>query len=180
MRDNQIYYFEIGKGRWQGVFSFRVTDREAYEKSPLTLKQRFLVRGMEVTHRLTGDSRIDSDVWARAEEGIAGVAGNTVRISRFGITLYLLRETYTLDENGADVAVHAHERFGPIPFLFKVEKRHPAVIHADGMSSTYFIPLLGAEWTSTYTVHSDRTHINGLLTCTWAEAHEIIHKVESS
>jgi hypothetical protein len=89
----------------------------------------------------------------------------------------LLKETYALDENGTDVAVHAHERFGPIPFLFKVEKRHPAVIHADGMSSTYYIPLLGADWTANYTVHDDRKRIDGLLSCQWAEAREIIHKV---
>jgi hypothetical protein len=132
---------------------------------------------MEVMHRLTGDSRIDSDVWAKPEEGSSGVAGNTVRISRFGVTLYLLEETYTLAENGADVAVHAHERFGPFPFLFRIEKRHPAVIHADGMSSTYYIPLLGADWIASYTVHDDRTHIDGTLTCPWAEATETIHKL---
>jgi hypothetical protein len=177
LADSQVYYFEVGRGRWQGTFSFRITSDELYKKSSLTMKQRFLVRGMQATHRLTGDSRIDSDVWARPEEGAAGVAGNTVRISRFRITLYLLKETYALDENGTDVAVHAHERFGPIPFLFKVEKRHPAVIHADGMSSTYYIPLLGADWTANYTVHDDRKRIDGLLSCQWAEAREIIHKV---
>ena len=132
---------------------------------------------MALAHRLTGKSRIDSDVWARPEDGVAGVAGNTVRISRFGITFYLLRETYTLAENGRDIAVHAHERFGPIPFLLRNEKRHPAAIHADGMSSTYYIPLLGADWVANYTVHPDRTHIDGVLTCDWARATETIQKL---
>jgi hypothetical protein len=110
--DSQTYYFRIGRGHWRGAFGFRIVDRAAFRAARLTLKQRLLARGMALVHRLTGDSRIDSDVWARPEDGVAGVAGNTVRISRFGITLYLLRETYTLAENGTDVAVHAHERSG--------------------------------------------------------------------
>jgi hypothetical protein len=176
--DNQIYYFEVGRGRWRGAFSFRITDRAAFDAAGLTTKERLLAQGMELTHRLTGDSRIDSTIWARPDEGVAGVAGNTVRISRFGITLYLLKETYTLDPDGSGVAVHCHERFGPIPFLFRNEKRHPAVIHADGMSSTYYIPLLGADWVADYTVHADRTHIDGVLSCPWARATETIHKLE--
>jgi hypothetical protein len=176
--DSQTYYFRIGRGRWRGAFAFRISDRDAFRNAPLTLKERLLALAMALAHRLTGDSRIDSDVWARPEDGVAGVAGNTVRISRFGITLYLLQETYTLSENGADVAVHAHERFGPIPFLLRNEKRHPAAIHADGMSSTYYIPLLGADWVATYTVHADRTHIDGVLTCAWARATETIRKLK--
>jgi hypothetical protein len=177
LTDSQTYYFRTGKGRWRGAFAFHITDRAAFRAAPLTPKQRALAWGMELMHRLTGDSQIDSDVWARPEEGVAGVAGNTVRISRFGVTLYLLKETYTLDENGADVAVHAHERFGPIPFLFRIEKRHAAVIHADGLSSTYYIPLLGADWIASYDVHDDRMHIDGTLTCPWATATETIHKL---
>jgi hypothetical protein len=175
--DNQTYYAEIGRGRWRGAFSFRISDRAAFDRAPLSTKDRLLTRGMELAHRLTGDSRIDSTVWADIGEGTAGIAGNTVRISRFGITLYLLKETYTLDPGGHDVAVHAHERFGPIPFLLRHEKRHPATIHAGGMSSTYYIPLLGAEWIANYTVHADRTHIDGLLTSPWAQATETIHKL---
>jgi hypothetical protein len=178
LTDSQRYYFEIGAGDWQGSFSFRITDRNRYRRAELSRTERFLVLGMELTHRLTGRSRIDSVVWARPEQGDEGVAGNTVRISRFGVTLYLLKETYTLSTNGADVAVHAHERFGPIPFLFKVEKRHPAIIHQDGMSSTYYIPLLGADWTANYTVHDDRQRIDGLLTCPWGEAIEAIARRE--
>ena len=176
--DSQTYYVRIGRGHWRGTFGFRITDRTTFRNASLTLKERLLARGMELMHRLTGDARIDSDVWARPEEGVAGVAGNTVRISRFGITFYLLRETYTLDPNGSDVAVHAHERFGPIPFLLRNEKRHAAAIHADGMSSTYYIPLLGADWIASYTVHVDRTHIDGLLTCAWAQATETIQKLD--
>ena len=176
--DNQTYYFVIGHGHWEGSFSFRITSQEKFRQASLGLKNRLLLLGMRLVYRLFGKSRIDSKLWADPDRGVAGVAGNTVRISRFGLTLYLLKETYTLAENGSDVAVHAHERFGPVPFLLTNEKRHPAVIHANAMSSTYFIPLLGTDWVANYTVHPDRTHIDGHLTCAFAEAEEIIHKFE--
>jgi hypothetical protein len=174
LSDSQVYYFEIGHGVWRGEFDFRITDHAAFKRAALTFKERLLLRGMQ----LMTPGRIDSKLWDDPARDAAGVAGNTVRISKFGVTVYLLKETYTLDPNGSDVAVHAHERFGPIPFLFRNEKRHPAVIHADGMSSTYYIPLLGADWVAKYTVHPDRRHIDGVLTCDFAEAHEIIHKLE--
>jgi hypothetical protein len=173
--DNQTYYFTIGKGRWRGTFNFVITDSEAFESASVGFKNRILLRGMQ----LMTPAKIDSRIWADEDERPAGVAGNTVRISKFGVTLYLLKETYTLDAHGSDVAVRAHERFGPIPFLLRNEKRHPAVIHADGMSSTYYIPLLGADWVATYTVQRDRKHIDGVLTCAFAEARETIHKLGS-
>lgn len=176
--DSQAYYFAIGRGRWRGKFTFHITDRPAFRATSLGFKNRLLLIGMSAMHRVFPDSRIDSEIWAEPESGVAGVAGNTVRISHFGMTLYLLRETYALDANGSDVAVHAHERFGPIPFLLKNEKEHPAEIHADGMSSTYYIPLLGVDWVATYAVAEDRHHIDGRLLCAWAEATEVIHKLD--
>jgi hypothetical protein len=175
--DNQTYYFVIGHGEWRGSFSFRITSREKFRQAPLGLKNRLLLLGMRAVYRLFGKSRIDSKLWADRDRGVAGVAGNTVRISKFGLTLYLLKETYTLAQNGSDVEVHAHERFGPIPFLLTNEKRHPAIIHEHAQSSTYYIPLLGANWVASYTVHPDRAHIDGHLTCAFAEAWEIIHKL---
>ena len=172
LTDSQTYYFEVGKGTWRGTFDFKITDRAGYKRARLGLKNRLLMRGMTVMT----PGRIDSELWAHPDEGAAGVAGNTVRISKFGITLYLLRETYTLDPNGKDVAVHARERVGPIPFLLRNEKRHPAEIYEDGMTSAYFMPLVGADWVARYTVRSDRCHIDGHLTCAFAEAYEVIDK----
>jgi hypothetical protein len=173
--DNQIYYFTIGKGVWRGTFDFVITNAKALGSAPVGFTNRILLRGMQ----LFTPARIDSRIWADPDAGPAGVAGNTVRISKLGVTLYLLKETYTLNPDGSDVAVHAHERFGPIPFLLRNEKRHPAMIHTDGMSSTYYIPLLGADWVARYTVQPDRDHIDGVLTCPFAEAREVIHKSAS-
>jgi hypothetical protein len=176
-RDSSVYYDVIGRGKWRGRFSFRVVSWPLFRAAKLGFRNRLLVVGMALVSRLFGRARIDSDVWSQPELGVAGIAGNTVRISRFGVTLYLLRETYTLDPDGSGVRVHAHERFGPIPFLLRVEKRHPATIHRDGMGSTYLIPLLGADWTADYTIADDRRHIDGRLSCAWGEALEVIDKV---
>jgi hypothetical protein len=71
-------------------------------------------------------------------------------------SLYLLNEQYTLNSDGRGVVVNAQERFGPIPFL----------------SSTYWMPLLGTDWTAEYTVARSRGEIAGVLRCPWAECTE--------
>ena len=162
--DSQVYYFRIGHGHWRGTFGFRITD-QGYAEAGESYRR----------WQAEGVLQADAAPAVYVLEQSFAESGRTLR--RFGLTLYLLRETYTLEPNGSDVAVHAHERFGPIPFLLRNEKRHSAAIHADGMSSTYFIPLLGADWIAGYTVHADRRHIDGVLTCAWAQATETIRKL---
>lgn len=176
LADNQTYYFTIGQGVWRGRFSFRLTDRDALRRDPIGLRHRLLARGMQLVQRLLGDSRLDSEIWASPDEGDFGVARNRLRISRFRITLYLLNEQYTLDRDGKGVVVDARERFGPIPFLFRNTKQHPAEIHEAGLSSTYWMPLLGTDWTADYTVAPGRREIAGLLRCPWAECTETMAK----
>jgi hypothetical protein len=175
LTDSQTYYFAVGEGRWRGTFDFTITDRDGFKAAPLSFKNRLMLKGMV---RMT-PGRIDSDLSGERDMGVAGFMSNTVRISKFGLTLYLLRENYTLDSNGSDVMVQCRERFGPIPFLFRNTKHHPAEIHQDGMSSTYWIPLIGADWVARYTVSEDRTHIDGHLTCPFAEARETIDKIQA-
>jgi hypothetical protein len=177
LADNQTYYFSIGQGTWRGHFSFELTDRAALKRSGIGLKHRLLARGMGVMQGLAGNSRLDSKIWSSPDEGEFGVARNIVRISRFGITLYLLREQYTLDPDGTTVVVNARERFGPVPFFLRNSKEHPAEIHADGMSSTYYMPLLGDDWTADYTVDSARRDISGVLRCPWARCTERMAKL---
>jgi hypothetical protein len=176
LADNQTYYFTVGQGVWRGHFSFRLIDREALRRDRIGLKNRLLARGMQLVQRLLGDSRLDSEIWASPDEGDFGVARNRVRISRFRITLYLLNEQYTLNSDGKGVVVNAQERFGPIPFLLRNRKEHPAEIHAEGLSSTYWMPLLGTDWTAEYTVAPSRHEIGGVLRCSWAECTESMAK----
>jgi hypothetical protein len=175
--DNQTYYFAIGQGVWRGRFTYRLTDRNALKRDRIGLKNRLLARGMAFVQRMFGDSRLDSVIRASPDEGDFGVARNVVRISRFRITLYLLKEQYTLDRDGRGVVVNARERFGPIPFLFRNRKEHPAEIHAGGTSSTYHMPLLGTAWTADYEVTPARDEIAGVLRCPWAECNERMAKL---
>jgi hypothetical protein len=174
--DSRVYYFEVGQGRWRGKFSFRVTSWSHLRGAPIGLTDRMLVVGMALFSRLVGTAKISSEIVGHLDQGEAGVAYNQFRLHRFGLTLYRLDESYTLDPSGRDVQVDARERFGPVPFLFRNRKRHPAVIHPGGLASTYYIPLLGADWTATYSIRPDRRHIDGQLTCRWAEAKETMDK----
>lgn len=176
--NSQTYYFVIGKGRWQGSFSFRITSWRRFLGAKIGLKNHLLLLGLQ-TSQLLGKGRMTSILQAHPHEGPEGVAGNFVRISKLGVTLYLVKETYTLAADGSGVDVHAHERFGPVPFLLKNEKRYTAVIHAGGMSSTYYMPLLGSDWIAKYAVATDHEHLDGHLTCDYAEAEEVIHKLDA-
>ena len=105
------------------------------------------------------------------------VVGNEVRITKLGITLYLLNERYLLHGDCRQVTVQSHERFGPVPFLFNVSKEHPAEILDEGRRALYYIPLLGADWVGDYRVSDDHNHIRSVLTCPWGEAVEDIERV---
>ena len=178
LADNQTYYFTVARGTWEGEFRFRIISWPRFRADRIGLRNRFLVYGMAAMQKLFGAARIDSRIEASPDEGSFGVARNRVRIWKFGVTLYLLEEAYHLNEDGSNVQVRARERFGPIPFLLRTTKEHLAIIHTDGMSSTYYIPLLGTDWTADYTVHADLRHIDGRLACEWAEAAETIQKVK--
>lgn len=174
---SHTYYFEVGAGVWRGTFLFRITSWRRLRSSGIGAQGMFLAATMAVFTRLFGRATIDSQIWPHPDQGVFGAARNHVRISRLGLTLYLLDETYTLDPDGRSVAVDAHERFGPVPFLFRNHKQHPAEINGDGLGSTYYFPLLGSPWVGRYTVAEGRRHIDGHLTCDWGEALESMDKV---
>ncbi|MBM7808046.1 hypothetical protein JOD57_003883 [Geodermatophilus bullaregiensis] len=169
---SHVYYFEIGAGTWRGTFSFRVTDWRGLLRSGIGVRNLVLVAAMALTQRLTGRARLRSVIMPRPEEGPFGTALNRVRLSRLGITLYDLDERYELAPDGTGVSVHAAERFGPIPRILTRSFTYPALIRNGGMSSTYYMPLLGAPWTATYDVSADRRALSGTLTSAWAIATE--------
>jgi hypothetical protein len=177
MADNQIYYFQIGAGRWHGGFSLAVTSWRQFWQAPIGVRNRCLVVAMVVFQKLTGQAAIDADFRAYPERGAFGIATNVVRIHKWALTLYFVREEYILDPDGSRVTIQSEDYFGPLPFLFRDTMEYPAEIHAGAMSSTYHMPLLGATWTCDYRVHSDRNAVDGTLRCAWAEARETIRRV---
>jgi hypothetical protein len=174
---NHDYYFETGVGYWTGTFDFRVTDWRGFVTDSLGVVNRLLVLAMVVTIRLFGVARITSLLEGFPEEAPAGVVTNEVRLTTFGLTLYLLRERYCLHPDGRGVTVVSRERFGPVPFLFRSRKAHPAEVHDGGARATYYMPLLGTDWVGRYEVRADRNHIESVLTCPWGEATEVIDRV---
>ena len=174
---NVTYYFEIGRGLWSGDFRFDIVSWQNFSADNIGFKNRFLALGMFIVVKLLGNGKITSLVEGFPDRGEVGVAANDVRISKFGVTLYLLKEQYILNPDGRQVWVQSRERFGPIPFLFNLKKEHPAEILDSGMHSVYYIPLLGTEWVGRYTVREDHDHIDSHMTCKWGEAYEVIDRV---
>lgn len=174
---NSTYYFQIGVGDWTGVFRFNITSWGRFWADRIGPKNRFLALSMFTSTKLFGSAKITSHLDGFPDQGEAGVAANDVRITKFGVTIYLLKEQYILHPDGRQVHVRSRERFGPIPFLFNVKKEHPAEILDSGMRSIYYIPLLGTEWVARYTVRQDHDHIDSQMACGWGEAHEVIDRV---
>jgi hypothetical protein len=175
-RNNEIYYFEIGKGEWAGEFWFGITDWSQFWKAKISLKNRFLTLAMSLVIKVFGRAAFSSRMAAFPDRGAAGVASNAIRLSRFGITLFISNEDYVLNPDGSGVTVKAKERFGPIPFLFREYVEYPATIHEGGMSSTYYLPMLDAQWIAQYQVRSDRNHVDGVLECGWGRAEETMDR----
>ena len=173
---NMIYYCRVGVGEWLGSFDFRLTDWRRFRAANIGLKNRFLALNLIVIFRILRSASISSKL-VREGGSRPTVVDNLVRIYKFGVTLYLLREHYTLSPDGRDVHVDANERFGPVPFLFNNHKSHPAEILDDGHEGFYYIPLLGTSWTGVYKVAADERHLDSTLTCEWAIGHELIRKL---
>jgi hypothetical protein len=169
---SHIYYFDVGAGSWVGTFDLKVTSWRRLLGARIGVKNTLLVAAMRTTQTLTGPSHLTSVVVPHPEEGPLGVVDNDVRLSRFGVELYSLQERYELDADGRSVWVVAHERFGPIPRTLSRAFAYPAEIRADGLGSTYHMPLLGSPWIATYEVGADRASLAGTLQCDWALAHE--------
>lgn len=172
--NNEIYYFEIGRGEWTGDFWFGVTDWKQFWRAEIRLRNRFLTLAMALVTKVFKRAAIHSRIAAFPEKGAAGIASNSYRLSRLGITLFISNEDYVLHPDGSGVTVKAQERFGPIPFLFREYVEYPATIHEGGMSSTYYLPMLDAQWIAKYQVRSDRNQVDGVLECSWGRAGEIM------
>ena len=173
------YYFETGRGHWDGRFDFELIDWQAFLRDRIGIVNRVLVLGMLFLTTFFGEARITSYIAGDPERAPAGLATNEVRITKWGVTLYLLRERYHLHTDGRCVTVDARERFGPIPFLLSSRKAHPADILDDGLRAVYYMPLLGTDWVGNYDVRQDGTRIEATLSCDWARASEIIEHAGS-
>ncbi|MEU9998410.1 hypothetical protein [Streptomyces sp. NPDC050848] len=169
---NHVYYFDIGTGIWQGIATFRVTSWRRLMRSRIGLMNKLLATSMHVVERLTGVPRQESTIVAKPDVGEFGRADNVVRISKFGVTLYLLEEQYVLHSDGTGVTVNGDERLGPVPGLLTRTFTYSAEIRDEGMAATYRMPLLGALWIANYQVAPDRQSLFAELVCDWGRVTE--------
>lgn len=173
MLPNQVYYFEVGKGRWGGAFDFRITDREAYRKAPIGVVNRLLVLALRIVIALAGRPSIASTITVNPAQGPAGTGWNTYTLSKWGITLCVFNDTYQLDADGERVVVTTDLRYGPVSGIITDHVVYEARITDGGFRSRYQgLRLLGSEWVATYEVAPDKNSVNGALVCSWAQATE--------
>src|SRR5262245_18293156 len=81
MPDSHVYYFDVGRGRWAGDFTFRVTDWSRLRRASIGATNLFLVVGMHTILRVFGKAQLESEVTGAPDEGPAGVANNIVKIN---------------------------------------------------------------------------------------------------
>ena len=173
MLPNQVYYFEVGKGRWGGVFDFNITDREACRKAPIGVLNRLLILALRLVIAAGGRPSIASTITVNATEGPAGTGWNTYTLSKWGITLCVFKDIYQLDADGERVVVTTDLRYGPVPGIITDHVVYAARITDGGFRSRYEgLRLLGTEWVATYEVAPDKNSVNGALVCSWARATE--------
>jgi len=170
---NQVYYFEVGKGRWGGVFDFRITDWKAYRKASLGLLNRLLILALRLVIAAGGRPSIASTIVVNATQGPGGTGWNTYTLSKWGITLCVFNDIYELDPGGERVVVTTDLRYGPVPGIITDHVVYAAQITDGGFRSRYEgLRLLGTEWVATYEVAADKNSVNGALVCSWAQATE--------
>jgi hypothetical protein len=170
---NQVYYFEVGKGHWGGVFDFRITDPQAYREAKIGLLNRLLVRALRLVIAAGGRPSIASTITVSASQGPAGTGWNTYTLRKWGITLCVFKDIYQLDPGGERVVVTTDLRYGPVPGIVTDHVVYSAQITDGGFRSRYEgLRLLGVEWVATYEVAPDKSHVAGALVCPWAKASE--------
>lgn len=173
---NQVYYFEVAPGSWNGTFTFQVMSWRSLWSSSMSLKNKLLASAMGIFQRIFGDSSISSALTPYPDRGVHGLAFNRIRIHKSWLTLWRSDEQYALRPDGHRVTVDARVNFGPVSFLFRERDIYPATVIDGGMRNLYHIKLLGTRFLGNYRVQSDRRQVRSTLANDWAIAHETLDK----
>jgi hypothetical protein len=176
---NQVYYFDVAAGTWEGEFEFEIRSARGFQAAPGRPLFKFLGWTLEWAQRLMGPGVIYSDISPYPNEGDAGVSRSKVQIRKWGIVLYHMTGEYVLNKDGTNVDITLKERFGPIPLLFRNTKGAHACINPDGMGGRYKMTLLGDEWEGTYHTWPSRTRVRAVYESSWGWARETIKQCQS-
>lgn len=168
---SEEYYGSIGLGSWRGTFILEVRSWRGLLRARIGVGYTALVLGLLVTQRVLGPARIGSRIKRQSPVSFT----NDYRLTKLRVPLCDLRDAYHLRDDGTHVDVRTDVRLGPIPGLFESHTQYVATISNQGFTSRYDgMPLLGSTWIGRYWAHPDRDRICGVLTCSWAEAVEVM------
>lgn len=171
--DNQVYYYEIGEGRWAGRFDFRMTDWPAFFAARMGPKDRLLAVALDLVGRLPGAAKMQAEIRCDPAEA-SGVARIEVSVRRFGFEIYRLRGHYALAPDGHGVEIHIEHRYGPhgMPWATKAGA---AQISEGGWRADYDMRLLGQSATGVYRI-DDPMKLEARYDLGWGECKETMHR----
>lgn len=173
---NQVYYFDIGEGRWEGQLDFRITDFAGFRSSDLTPLNKLLAGVLHLAGKLPGRAVMKGEIRCDPGEGPLGTARVEVAVRRFGIEVFRLRGYYGLEEDGAGVDIVAWERFGPHRLSAALTARGSATIEDGGRRAIYEMPIFGKQWEGDYEVDEDLRTLRAKYDSGWAVAREVMHR----
>ncbi len=164
--DNEVYYYEVGEGRWEGKFDFQIKAWPKWRATKLGPRNTVLSLVLHLAGRLPGAGKMQAEILCDPNEG-SGVARVEVSVRRFGQEIYRLRGHYALGADGQAVDIQIQHRYGP-PGLPWFKKRASALITNGGFTGTYKMRLVGSEFEGVYQIEDSRTEMKGIYTADWA------------
>ncbi len=174
-RDNQVYYFDIAEGRWQGEFAFRIEHWREFAGAPISLLDRALALMLHVNGLIPG-TKMKGEILGAPDEGEAGVARVEVSVFRLGLEIFRLSGHYALEQNGTAVDIAVLERFGPPFFPVRGPAKRDAIIDNRGYRATYRIASLGSSWTGVYDLTPARDHLSATYHSEWGRIGETMDR----
>ncbi len=171
-KDNQVYYFDIAEGRWQGEFSFKIDRWKEFITAPISLIDRTLALILHLNGLIPGKTQMTGEILGAPEEGDAGVARVEVSVSRFGVEIFRLSGHYALAKDGTGVDIAVLERYGPPGFPARGPQRRDAIIDQHGYRAKYRITTLGAQWEGVYELDDTRTRLDAEYRSPWGSIGE--------
>ncbi|MCB9647939.1 MAG: hypothetical protein H6730_15220 [Deltaproteobacteria bacterium] len=172
LRDSQVYYFELGEGRWEGKLSFTILDVRGFLRAKISPREKALAVLLHALGRLPGKTVMRAEILGAPDEG-DGVARVEVSVYRFGMEVSRLRGHYALDEGGHGVRIHITQRYGPHGFPWEDRPGRAVISHA-GRRAQYDMKLLGEDFEGHYLVAEDRLHLDARYASAWAEVEEVM------
>ena len=167
-------YFRANEGRWTSPFRFVITDSAAFFRSPMGFLDRIRALSMAWLPRLLGPLVLETSVHSRSR-GDQGIVIHTTRLRKFGITLYEAIETFTLHDNGQDVAIERVQRLAPAFSYSREVGESRAEVDPSATRAVYQFPFMGSPMRQVATVEGDGVRIH--QETAWSRADAFLHRL---